>query len=301
LVAALYVAANEEEFLALDWPSRRAVIIVAIAYLVNVALVSVYNKITAARLGADISFGESFMLSAVAAAGNFVLPVKVGAGLRALYMKKVHDFPIGYFAGGSIIFVAVTIVFVSLVAQLLLVVIYMQQGYFRADLFFVFPAIMIGTIVGLLVFKAQPQDTTGGHRSWYESFRGSLGAILGERKLLGSAIAIVALIFLFASLVWTVALQEYAPAISLTEAFLVAASQLISGYITLTPGATGFQELAALYVGRSFPATTTEIFAVLVWVRAVRVITALAVATPSAWLLRKKLSLSRNRNVTRHN
>ena len=91
-------------------------------------------------------------------------------------------------------------------------------------------------------------------------------------------------------MVWTVALQEYAADISVTEAFLVAASQIISGYITLTPGATGFQELAALYVGQSFAATTTEIFAVLIWVRVVRIATAIAVAAPSAWLLRDTLS-----------
>lgn len=289
-VAVLYVSTRKAEFMALDWPSSAAVLIVAVAYCVNVALVSAYNQIIAVRLGASITIAESFMLSAVAAAGNFLLPVKVGAGIRALYMKRVHGFPIGYFASGSIIFVAVSITVVSLTAMLLLVAIHQQQGYFRADLFLLFPLVVVGAILGLILFRANPQDVSDEHKSWFAAFRGSLGLIMGDKKLVVAAIIIVAVVFLVAALVWTVALREYAPAISLSEAFLVAASQIVSGYITLTPGATGFQELAALYVGRSFTATTTEIFAVLVWVRVVRIITAIAIAAPSAILLRDRLS-----------
>ena len=100
---------------------------------------------------------------------------------------------------------------------------------------------------------------------------------------------IVCLIFAASSLAWAIALREYAPGIGLAEAFLLSASQIVAGFITLTPGATGFQEVAGLYVGRSFSATTTEIFAVLVWVRVVRTLVAIAVALPSGIILRGTL------------
>ena len=113
--------------------------------------------------------------------------------------------------------------------------------------------------------------------------------ILAEKKLVITALILVTTIFLVASLAWTVALREFAPDITIGEALLLTASQIISGFVTLTPGATGFQEMAGLYVGHSFAATTTEIFAVLIWVRIVRVTTAIGVAIPSLWILREKL------------
>jgi uncharacterized membrane protein YbhN (UPF0104 family) len=289
LAGGFYVWARKDEFLALHWPSAYAIAVVAVAYVVNVFLTSVYNLMTARRLGANLMPGESFMLSAVVAAGNFLLPVKAGAGVRAIYMKKVHRFPVSYFASASLIFMLVSIFVISILATVLLFVIYRQQGYFRLDLSLLFPLIMVVSIVGVLAVRGSGGPAGDGQVSWLASFRKSMLVILREKRLVLASLTIVAAIFVVASVVWTVALREFAPEITHTEALLLTASQLVSGFVTLTPGAAGFQEVAALYVGQSFAATTTEIFAVLIWVRLVRIATAVLVAIPSMWLLQEKL------------
>ena len=289
LAGAAYAWVRRDEFLGLHWPSALAIVIVAVAYVVNVFLTSTYNLITARRLGADLMLGESFMLSAVVAAGNFVLPVKAGAGVRAIYMKRVHDFPVSYFASGALIFMLVSIFVISVAAMLLLYIIHLQQGYFRLDLSILFPLVMVASIFGVLAVRGKRESASDEHESWLRSFRRSMFVILGEKRLVLSSLVIVTTIFLVASVVWTVALREYAPDITLNEALLLTASQIVSGFVTLTPGAAGFQELAALYVGQSFTATTAEIFAVLVWVRVVRTATAILVAIPCMWLLQERL------------
>jgi uncharacterized membrane protein YbhN (UPF0104 family) len=288
-IAGFYIWLKKDEFRELDWPSAAAVLLVAAAFIINVALVSLYNLITTRRLGAHLTLKESFMLSAVVAAGNFLLPVKAGTGLRAVYMKRVHDFPISYFASGAVIFFIVTVFSMSLAAVCLLFAIYLKLGYFRVDLSILFPFVMIVSAGGVMIVRPTKEYQLGDDRSWLDSFRGSLLLMLGERKLVLAALAIVTTIFIVASLAWSVALREFAPNISVLEALLLAASQIIAGFVTLTPGATGFQELVALYVGKSFAATTTEIFAVLLWVRVVRVAVAIMVAIPSAIVLRRKL------------
>lgn len=288
-IAGYYVWLKQDEFLELGWPSPVAVLLVAAAFVVNVALVSVYNFITARRLGAPLTLSESFMLSAVVAAGNFVLPVKAGTGLRALYMKRVHNFPISYFASGAVIFFMVTVFSMSLAAVCLLFAIYLKLGYFRVDLSILFPFVMIASFVGIMTLRWTQEHQPGDDQSWFGSFRESLFTILGDRNLVLSALLIVLTIFMAASLAWSVALREFGPEISVLEAVLLAASQIIAGFVTLTPGATGFQELVALYVGKDFAATTTEIFAVLLWVRAVRVAIAITVAIPAVFVLRHKL------------
>jgi uncharacterized membrane protein YbhN (UPF0104 family) len=293
VIAGWYIWLKRDEFREFDWPSYVAVMLVAAAFVINVALVSIYNLITTRRLGAHLTLSESFMLSAVVAAGNFVLPVKAGTGLRALYMKRVHDFPISYFAGGAVIFFVVTVFSMSLAAVCLLFAIYLELGYFRVDLSILFPFVAIASVIGILIVRRTQEHRLGDDQSWLGSFRGSLLLILGERNLVLAALAIVSTIFIVASLAWSVALREYAPNISVLEALLLAASQIIAGFVTLTPGATGFQELVALYVGKSFAATTTEIFAVLLWVRIVRIVVAIVVAIPSAIVLRRRLRLAR--------
>ena len=286
VAGAVYVYVEWEEFRALEWPSYFAILVVAVAFIANLALRALYNVITARRLGTRLTMRESFMLSAVVAAGNLILPVKAGAGVRALYMKKVHRFPISYFASGGLIFLVASVVLVSMAALALLIVIYFSAGYFRLDLVILFPAIMIVSVAGLLLLRGSNVAPASSRNAWIGSFRSSLGTVLGEPKLVASAFVIVSLIFVFSSGAWTIALREYAPDVDIAEAFLLSASQIIAGFVTLTPGAAGFQELAGIYVGRSFSATTAEVFAVLVWVRVVRVAVAVAVAIPSAILLR---------------
>ena len=286
----LYLWVKREDFLALEWPSTTALIVVAAMYVVNVWLRATYNLITARHLGTPITAGESFMLSAVVAAGNFLLPVKAGAGLRALYMKKVHNFPVSYFASSSLIFMLVTVFAVSVVAIGLLVLIYVQIGYFRLDLSILFPIASVVLLLALVTVRPSADSMKGD--TWFASFRNSLFTILRERMLVAAAVGIALLVFLSSSLAWTVAIREMAPQTALLEVFLLTASQIISGFVTLTPGATGFQELAGLYVGRSFAASTTEIFAVLIWVRLVRVAVSILVAVPSLLVLRGRISNS---------
>ena len=59
--------------------------------------------------------------------------------------------------------------------------------------------------------------------------------------------------------------------------------------IALTPGGTGFQELAGLYVSNHTSTSLVELLAVLVWVKILRVILALALAVPSYLYIRKRL------------
>lgn len=283
-----YFWIKREEILALEWPSAFALIVVSVAFVVNIALRAAYNLLTARHLGTRISVGESFMLSAVVAAGNLLLPVKAGAGLRALYMKKIHNFPVSYFASSSLVFMVITMFVVSIFALLLVVLIYIEIGYFRLDLSILFPIVAIVMVASVITLRPSWRSTSD--ESWLAAFRGSLFSILRRRSLVAMSLVIAGLVFVSSSVAWTVAIREFAPGTLSLEAFLVAASQIISGFITLTPGAIGFQEVAGLYVGRSFAASSAEIFAALVWVRLVRVAVSIVVAAPSAFVLRSRTS-----------
>jgi len=287
-----YVLTQQADFRALELPSTIAVLVVAAGYVASVFFRSLYNVFTARRLGTPLPILESFMLSAVVTASNSILPVNAGAAFRAYYMKKVHAFPLGYFASVTIVSFVITGLLMSLIAMILLVLIFLDLGYFRLDLFIVLPVITVTASAGLLLRGEKSRPEHDNADSLWGSFRSGYLSLVRDKRLVYVSLLIVTLNFVVASSVWVVALRDYAPEIAMSEALLLAASQIVSGLITLTPGAAGFQELAGLYVGASFQVTTVQLFAVLVWVRLVRLIASLLLAGPCAIALHRSNKLS---------
>ncbi len=285
LAGIVYVAANFDEFRELSWPSRRALAAVVIGFVASVGFRSLFNYLAARRLGASLPLHESFMLSAIGTASNALLPASAGAAFRAWYMKRAHAMPIGYFASATVLSFLVTTLLMSLVAMTLLVLIHRELGYFRIDLFIALPLIAAAMIFGLLL-RARPLAEGEAESSLWRSFKSGFFQLIGDTRLVALSLLIVSLNFVVAAIVWVIVIRDTAPNIEVLEAFLFAAGQIVSGLITLTPGAAGFQELMGLYVGRSFEISTVELFAILIWVRAVRILASIALAAPCAVILR---------------
>jgi uncharacterized membrane protein YbhN (UPF0104 family) len=280
-----YIAANVEEFRELSWPSKRAAVAVVMGFVVSVGFRSLFNFFAARHLGARLPLSESFMISAIGTASNSLLPASAGAAFRAWYMKRVHAMPLGYFASATILSFIVTTLLMSLVAMTLLVLIYRELGYFRLDLFIALPLIAAAMIVGLLL-RARQTDEDASEPSLWRSFRSGFLQLVGDSRLVALSLFIISLNFVVAAIVWVIVIRDSAPGIDTLEAFLFAAAQIVSGLITLTPGAAGFQELMGLYVGRSFEIALVELFAILIWVRAVRIVASIGLAAPCAVILR---------------
>lgn len=283
VAGALYVGRNLDEFRALEWPSGVALVAVVIGFVASVFFRSLFNYYAARRLGADLQLAESFMLSTIVTASNALLPANAGAAFRAWYMKRVHALPVGYFASSTLLSFLVTTLLMSLVAMLLLALIHAELGYFRLDLFIALPLIAAVTIIGLLL-RNKVADAEAA--SIWATFRAGYFKLIGDSRLVALSLLIVTLNFVVATIVWVIVIRDTAPGIDILEASLFAAAQIVSGLITLTPGAAGFQELVGLYVGQSFEITVVELFAILVWVRIVRILTAVALALPFAVILR---------------
>jgi len=235
---AVYIAQRLAEFKALTWPSATAVFVVALGFVVSVFFRSLYNYFVTRQLGAAITLRESFMLSAVVTASNSLLPANPGATFRAVYMKKVHAFPYGYFASSTALSFVITTLMMSLIGMTLLIMINQQLGYFRLDLFVALPIIAVLMTAGLWLRKSSHAE---GDDSLWTSFQSSYFELTRERTLVYLCILIVCSNYLFAAIVWFMVLGEYASDITLLEGFLFAASQIVSGLINLTPGAAGHE------------------------------------------------------------
>ena len=86
LAGVLFILSKKEEFLLLEWPSATAVAAISLAFIINIFFSSQFNRLAARQLGVPLSGAESFMLSSVTTAVNFVFPLRAGAAFRAVYM-----------------------------------------------------------------------------------------------------------------------------------------------------------------------------------------------------------------------
>lgn len=288
LLGIVYFLANRDEFTQLHWPSPIAVVAVALAFVTNLWLGSLFNNVVVRKLGADISGIESFALSTVASAINFLLPLRAGAGVRAVYLKRVFNLPYSHFASTLAVFYLANVFIASIVGMACVLFIYLDTRYFKLDLFLAPPIAFL--IAGGFIFlkKSNASEDDAASSPW-KHFATGFRRILADRRSAMLALSIVAASFVVSTIGWTIALRDYAPTVTIPESFLIVASQIIGGLVTLTAGGTGFQEIAGLYVGHRLGVTSVELFAVLVWTKALRILLSIVLATPSMVYLRKRM------------
>lgn len=283
-----YFWSRWEDFANLGWPSKYTIAIVGTAFVVNIYIMSLFNVLVSRRLGANILARESFALSVVTSAGNFLLPFRAGTGFRGMYMKKAFGLSYSNFASTLIVFYIANILIASLLGTVAVTIIYFDRGHFALDLFLSFPLIFLVSAALIMLRIGQEIDTEKEAPWWHQIWSGYRN-ILGNRSIVIYALSLVLVNFVISTIAWHSALQEYLPGISAPDAFLIVASQVLGGLITVTAGGTGFQELAGIYVGHRLEMTIVELFAVLVWTKILRILIAVVAAGPAAFYLNGRL------------
>ncbi|MCH7492341.1 flippase-like domain-containing protein [Patescibacteria group bacterium] len=71
---------------------RFDIALLVLIYTASLFINGVILKILVSKLGGKIRYKESFLLSVATSFFNFITPFRGGAGIRALYLKKVHNF-----------------------------------------------------------------------------------------------------------------------------------------------------------------------------------------------------------------
>ena len=97
--AAWYVIGHREEVLALRHIQFQWLLITGGAFAFNMILRSVFALQVLKYLDVKLSFWESFGLSSAGMMMNLLLPVRPGAGFRAVYLRQRHDLSYPLFVG----------------------------------------------------------------------------------------------------------------------------------------------------------------------------------------------------------
>lgn len=240
----VYVRDHGSDFAALRTVSIRDLAWIATLALFGIIFRGLYTALLTVPYGVRLSGTEIFFISIISTVGNYTLPMRGGAGLRAVYLKRKYG--IGYrefvkisVARFSTIFLVDSVL--GLVATFLL-----WKVHDRFDL-----PILLVLLVALAVSSLIHLSSRFSIRSRHPIVE---RLISGSTKLLNDAgvrwkLILVTLLNSIFRFFWIAAcFQAISVDISIVQGLLVSSLIPLSMVVTLTPGNLGVTEGLLMYV-----------------------------------------------------
>lgn len=140
-----YVRDHIADFDQIQGISPPFAILVGVGYLLSLAVNGLCLRVLTLGFRIDLKFAEHFSISVVTSFGNMFLPMKGGAGFRAVYLKERYDFDYSYFVSSLAGSYLTSFSIYSLTALAGLVALQSKTGGFNIPAAAVFLAIFAAT------------------------------------------------------------------------------------------------------------------------------------------------------------
>lgn len=133
-----YVRAHLSDFSVISGISLPYVLLIGCAALAGLVVNGLFVKIVTGSFGIDLRFSEHFSISVMTSFGNLFLPMKGGAGIRAVYLKSRHGLDYSYFLSGLGANYLIILCVSSVAALACLTLLYLSAGAFNLAITLVF-------------------------------------------------------------------------------------------------------------------------------------------------------------------
>ena len=284
-----YVRSNAEAFapvLQVTWLDALTLTLAFLAIMIGnglfIAVVSHAFRIRLAGLEwLSLSFASSF--------ANYFLPFRGGTGIRALYMNRMHGFPITEFVSTLSIMYLMHIVVNGLLALVGMGLIARNGGPLNLSLMLFFAFIAAAGLAAMLIrfeirreFRSFPLAQIARLVNAWQAVRADRGLVM-KMWLLMIAMPVAK--------AWQcrAAFDALSIALPWEGVFVYAAAKNLATLIGLTPGSMGVVELISIYLGNVLGYSTADALSVQALIRAVA-IASLLLAGPFALVyLRRRI------------
>ena len=300
LFLCLYVRNNLSDFTKISEISLPYVLLIGCVCLAMLVVNGLFLKVLTVSFGIDLHFFEYFSISIITSIGNVFLPMKGGAGFRAVYLKSRYDFHYSYFLSSLAANYLVVFGVTSVVALGSLALFYFSSGAFS------FPATMVFLAVGAMTSWAAffPPHTL----EWipFRWARERANQVLSgwhimrkSRKTVMDLCSLTLLNLLFASAVtWLefAAFQMKDPhgnGIGFLQATIFTAIGTLSFLISVTPAALGIKESLLMFSSQFLGITPSQALAVSLLDRSVNIAVLCLFFSFASIYINKKLKIKK--------
>jgi uncharacterized membrane protein YbhN (UPF0104 family) len=287
--AAWYVSGNVEAFrpvLQITWLDALSLIVAFLAIMTgNGLFIAVVAQAFRIRLASpewlSLSLGSSF--------ANYFLPFRGGTGIRALYMNRVHGFPVTRFVSTLGVMYLMHTVANGLLALIGMGLIARSGGPLNLSLALFFALVAIAGMAAMLIRFEVRRDFHSFPLAQIAKLINAWQAVRADRRLVTKLWVLMFAITL--ATIWQCHAAFGALSISLSwEGVLVyAASKNLASLIGLTPGSMGVVELTSIYLGTVLGYSTTDALSVQALIRAVAIGSLLLLGPLALVYLRRRI------------
>lgn len=279
-----YLSGHIDEFRrTLSW-SPGTLAALSLLVLVHYALLGLFNQIILQTFGLNLVFREWYGLGIVTTLGNYLIPPRGGAAIRAGYLKKRHDFPLTHFMSTFVAFYVFNLIPAGLAGLAALVFIPDVSAEAGYTLFFFFLAVTVGS----LTIAVAPVRSVWFDRSWFRPVAEMVEgwqAIKSEKRLAGRLLIVVLANGLVQGLMIYICFQGLGLNLGAAGAVLVTALLSLSSLISITPGSLGIQEAVLVFSTQALGLQPAHSLAAAVTIRVVILFWTLTLGPIFAWVL----------------
>ena len=243
-----YFYKNQEDFLLVLSTDRKYILALFFLNSLSFLLNGIFIKVILERFKKTITVGESFYISVISSLGNYFLPMRGGAVIRSVYLKKKFDFSYSHFVStlyGNYIIVFLVNAFVALLS---LIVIQLNTEVISYPLYIFFGALFVGMLI-LSTFEIpiyRIKDTklvfVNKIKKIITDILNGWNIIISDRKLLLSLILLTFGNFIFMTIIFWIEFLALNIETTLVSVILYNCISGVSLLVSLTPGSLGIRE-----------------------------------------------------------
>lgn len=270
ILFAIYAANNSEEFVDLTMVSWTTLLLVAVGRFMIFISNGLFIKWTAEAFTRRLSFGEGIYVGILSAVGNFFGPLLGGAGIRAVYLRKVHDLPYTKFTSTLLIYYVILFALNFALAILGLVALDLQDTPYV--LFAVFGGGLVALIAATFVRLPQRFRSERPGRSkltrrilrYLVEIEDGWLRLLAMPRLLLHLVVLAVLSIAAQFLIAYVSFDSIGAEVEWASLAVYVSIVTISLLIAVTPGAIGIREAMLVLVSDTLGVSNSEILQVAV-------------------------------------
>ena len=292
---AKYINSHLEDFKIIkNIDSYIEIFFISILTLSTFYINGLFLKITLQRFGLDLKFIEYFSLSLISTFANIFIPLKGGAGIKAIYLKKKYNLNyskfISSFAGNFILVISTN----SVVMFLIMLILYFNSNILNIPIFLFFTLMMLVSSY-IIISKKELQLPSNRFfnkiqsilDNWYVIKRS--GNTIFKLYIISIINVIIIAILLFVEFKAFNLVDTNGETISIIKSSFLSLVRSISMLISLTPAALGIKEGLMMLVSGSVNINPSHSLAVSILERVVVFIELLILAPILTIILKNKM------------
>ncbi|HUT70499.1 MAG TPA: lysylphosphatidylglycerol synthase transmembrane domain-containing protein [Desulfatiglandales bacterium] len=237
----LYIRGHGSEFGDILNLSLMLVAALCFVLLIDSIVLGLFTKVLMQYLNIRLKFNEWYGLSLVSNLWNYIIPFQGGAGARAIYLKKVHNFAIPHFLGTMLALYFISFFVNAVIGLFCILYIHLQYHYTNMIVFYFFAVVFVTTSLLMLFSPKVPEFKNWLLKKISEVINAWYG-IRRHRALVLRLVLIILLHAVFELLTVYYGFKAYGVSLSFFKCLLLSTLLAFSVLIKITPGSLGITE-----------------------------------------------------------